>query len=267
MLSPSFLKMESCLQLLFVDLVLLTPYYANHSHMKSRIGTPSMPRNTLNYTRLCLFIGLLFSRPTWAYEDTGINDFVLFIAYSDTEWAYPTVSRETTTTRLLAVWHESFGQSLKGGLRLAYLDVSQATSPLPSGQNATGYGLGFDLHTSLLDHRILQLGLRFAYDYQSTQGKSPDQVSDFVWHAGEAGLDMVVLPVSRLSFLTGASLTWLDGEQRVSGNVNQIIPFSEDEPFGYYAGLNLKTDATGSIGLRYYGGMRQGGEFIFRRRF
>jgi hypothetical protein len=231
------------------------------------MGTSTMPRNTLNYTGLCLVIGLLFNNPTWANDDRGINDFVLFIEHSDTEWVYPAVSRETTTTRLLAVWHESFGQLLKGGLRLAYLDISQAASPIPSGQNATGYGLGFDLHTGLLDRRMLQLGLRFAYDYQSTQGKSPDQVSDFVWHTAEVGLDMIVAPTSRLSFLTGASLTWLDGEQRVSGTIYQIIPFSEDEPFGYYAGLSLKTDATGSIGLRYYGGMRQGGELIFRRHF
>lgn len=96
------------------------------------------------------------------------------------EWVYLTISRETTTTRLLAVWPESFGQYLKGGLRLAYLDVSQAANPLPSGLNTTGYGLGFDLHAGLVGRRMLQLGMHFAYDYQSTRGKSPDQVSDFV---------------------------------------------------------------------------------------
>jgi hypothetical protein len=226
-----------------------------------------MPRTTLNYTGLCLFIGLAFFRPAWANYDPEVSDFVLFIEHSDTDWIYPAVTVETTTTRLLAVWHESFGQSLKGGLRLAYLDISQATNPLPSGKNATGYGLGIDLHAGLLDRRMLQLDLRFAYDYQSTYGKSTDQTSDFIWHTAEAGLDIIVVPASRLSFLTGVSLTWLDGEQRVAGNINQIIPFSEDEPFGYYAGLDLKTDATGSIGLKYYGGMRQGGELIFRRRF
>lgn len=235
--------------------------------LQSRMGTPTMPRNTLNYIGLCLFIELLFSSPTWANDDAGISDFVLFIEHSDMEWIYPTVGRESTTTRLLAVWHESFGQYLKGGLRLAYLDVSQAANPLPSGLNSTGYGLGFDLHTGLLDRHMLQLGVRFSYDYQSTRGKSPDQVSDFVWHTGEIGLDLVVAPASRLSFLTGASLTWLDGEQRVSGNINQVLPFSEDTPFGYYAGLRLRTDATGSIGVRFYGGVRQGGEFVFRRHF
>ena len=226
-----------------------------------------MPRTTLNYTGLCLFIGLVLFRPAWANYDPEVSDFVLFIEHSDTDWVYPAVTVETTTTRLLAVWHESFGQSLKGGLRLAYLDISQATNPLPSGKNATGYGLGIDLHAGLLDRRMLQLDLRFAYDYQSTYGKSTDQTSDFIWHTAEASLDIIVVPASRLSFLTGVSLTWLEGEQRVSGNISQIIPFNEDEPFGYYAGLNLKTDATGSIGLKYYGGMRQGGELIFRRRF
>ena len=242
-------------------------YYANHSRIKSQMGTSIMPRNNLNYTGLCLFIGLAFYSPTWANDDPEVSDFVLFIEHSDTDWVYPAVNLETTTTRLLAVWHESFAPSLKGGLRLAYLDISQAGNPLPSGQNATGYGLGIDVHAGLLDRHMLQLGLRFAYDYQSTYGKSTDQTSDFIWHTAEVGVDMIVAPTSRLSFLTGVSLTWVDGEQRVSGNINQIMPFSEDEPIGYYAGLNLKTDATGSIGLKYYGGMRQGGELIFRRHF
>lgn len=231
------------------------------------MAIPGMPHNALICSGFCLFIGMLFSTPGWADNDADISDFVLFISHKDTEWVYPATSRETTTTRLLAVWHESFGQSLKGGLRLAYLDVSQATNPFPSGQNTTGYGLGFDLHASLVERKTLHLGMRFAYDYQSTRGQSPDQVSDFAWHVGEIGLDMAFAPASRLSFLTGASLTWLDGEQRVSGNINQIIPFSDDEPFGYYVGLSLKTDATGSIGARYYGGIHRGGEFIFRRRF
>ena len=226
-----------------------------------------MPPNTLNNSRFYLLIGLLLSPPAWADDDAGVSDFALFIEHTDTHWVYPTTSLETTTTRLLAIWHEHFGRSLKGGLRLAYLDVSQPDSPLASGQNSTGYGLGVDLHAELLDHRRLQIGLYFTYDYHSTEGKSPDQNSDFVWHRGGLGLDMVLAPSSRLSLLTGASLTWLDGEQRVSGNLNRIIPFRQDEPFGYYAGLSLKTDATGSIGLKYYGGFRQGGELIFRRRF
>ncbi len=226
-----------------------------------------MPRNTLNYSGFFLLGGLLFNTSARANTDPTVTDFVLFIEHSDSQWVYPTDRQETTTTRLLAIWHESFGQSLKGGLRLAYLDVSQAANPLPSGQNATGYGLGFDLHAGLLDREMLQVGLRFAYDYQSTRGHSPDQLSEFVWHTGEFGLDMILAPTARLSFLTGASLVWLDGEQRVSGNINQVIPFSEDEPLGYYAGLRLKTDATGSIGLRYFGGFRQGGELIFQRDF
>jgi hypothetical protein len=67
--------------------------------------------------------------------------------------------------------------------------------------------------------------------------------------------------------LSGVSLTYIDGEQRVSGNLDQIIPFNENENIGYYAGLDLKTDATGSIGLKWYGGAKEGVEFVFRRQF
>ncbi|MDX1824474.1 MAG: hypothetical protein R3354_07135 [Thiohalomonadales bacterium] len=222
--------------------------------------------NLLRLTSILLLI-CLFSPRGWADTDPQVSDFALFIQHTDMDWAYPVAVRETTSTRLLAVWHESFGASLKGGLRLAYLDLSQASNPLPSAKNSTGYGLGFDLHALILNQPSLQLGLLFAYDYQSTRGTSDNQVTDFVWHTGEVGADLVLAPNARLSVLSGISLTYIDGEQRVSGNLEQIIPFNEDETLGYYAGLDLKTDATGSIGIKWYGGSREGVEFVFRRQF
>jgi hypothetical protein len=222
--------------------------------------------NQLNPKSL-LLLGCLFSSPSWANNDPAVSDFALFIQYTDMDWAYPATIQQTTTTRLLAVWHENFSPSFKGGLRLGYLDHTQASNPLPSAQNSTGYSLGFDIHALLLEQRMLHLGLAFAYDYQSTQGNSPDQISDFVWHTGTVGVDMILAPAAQFSVLAGVNLTYLDGEQRVSGNLSQIIPFNEDEPVGYYAGLNLRTDATGSIGLKWYGGTIQGIEFVFRREF
>lgn len=214
-----------------------------------------------------LLLCCLFSPAGWAYPDSQVSDFALIIEHTDMDWAYPVGVQQTTTTRLLAVWHESFSPILKGGLRLAYLDLSQASNPLPSAQNSTGYSLGFDIHTRLLDQRLLQLELIFAYDYQSTGGTSSAQTTDFVWHTGKAGLDVILAPLASLSVLTGISLTYLDGEQRVSGDLNQIFSFEQDESFGYYAGVSLKTDATGSIGLKWHGGIKQGVEFVFRREF
>lgn len=220
----------------------------------------------LNITSF-LLLTCLFSPSGWASYDPSTSDFALVIQHTDMDWAYPAAIRQTTTTRLLAVWHESFSPSLKGGLRLAYLDVSQPSSLLPSAQNSTGYGLGFDIHALLLERRLVNLSLGFTYDYQSTRGTSADQSTDFVWHTGAVGADMILAPAARFSVLVGASLTYIDGEQRVSGNLNQVIPFNEDEPFGYYAGLVLKTDATGSIGLKWHEGTMQGVEFVFQREF
>jgi hypothetical protein len=214
-----------------------------------------------------LLLSCLFSPVGWPYTDPQVSDFALFIEHTDTDWAYPTGVQQTTTTRLLAVWHESFGTVLKGGLRLSYLDLSQVSNPLPSAQNSTGYSLGFDLHALLLNQRLLQLALSFAYDYQSSRGSSSDQTTNFVWHTGLVGADIILAPLAKLSVLTGFNLTYIDGEQRVSGNLNQIMPFNQDNVVGYYAGLNLKTDATGSIGLRWNEGARQGIEFVFRREF
>ena len=240
---------------------------ASKSRRAHQIMRNRHPFHTRLNSKSLLLLGCLFSSPSWANYDPTVSDFALFIQHTDIDLAYPATSRQTTSTRLLAVWHEYFSPSLKGGLRLGYLDLSQASNPLPSAQNSTGYSLGFDIHALLVEQRMLHLGLAFAYDYQSTQGSSADQTSDFVWHTGLVGIDMILAPAAQFSVLAGTSLTYLDGEQRVSGNLNQIIPFNEDETIGYYAGLNLRTDATGSIGLKWHGGTMQGVEFVFRREF
>jgi len=220
----------------------------------------------LRIESLLLLAGLL-GTPAWADYDPAVSDFALHIQHTDMDWAYPATVQQTTTTRLLAVWHESFTASLKGGLRLSYLDLSQPSNPLSSAQNSTGYGLGFDIHALLLEQRWLNMSLGFVYDYQSSQGTSPDQTSDFVWHTGVIGLDLILAPAAQFSVLMGTSLTYIDGEQRITGNVSRVIPYNEDEPVGYYAGLAVKTDATGSIGLKWHGGTMQGVEFVFRREF
>lgn len=225
------------------------------------------PYHTRLNLKSLLLLGCLFSGPGWANYDPTVSDFALFIQHTDMDWSYPTTIRQTTSTHLLAVWHESFSPSFKGGLRLGYLDLSQVTNPLPSAQNSTGYSLGFDLHALLLNQRLLQLGLSLAYDYQSTRGSSSDQTTNFVWHTGLLGADIILAPLAKLSVHTGFSLTYIDGEQRVGGNLNQIIPFNQDDVAGYYVGVNLKTDATGSIGLKWHEGTRQGIEFVFRREF
>lgn len=214
-----------------------------------------------------LLLACLFSPASWSETDPQVSDFALLIERTDSDWSYPSRVQQTTTSRLLAVWHESFGPTFKGGLRLAYLELSQASNPFPSAQTSTGYSLGFDIHARLLNARLLQLGLIFAYDYQSTSGSSPDQTSDFVWYTGQAGLDAILAPLATVSALAGISLTVIDGEQRLSGDLNRIIPFNQENSLGYYAGISLKTDATGSIGLKWHGGTKQGVEFVFRREF
>ena len=98
--------------------------------------------------------------------------------------------------------------------------------PPPSGLNATGYGQGFDLHTSLLGHPRKQLDLRFAYDYPSTRGIALTSYPILSDTSVKSVLMWCWQRLSRFSFPTGANLTWLDGEQRVSDNINQVIPFA-----------------------------------------
>jgi len=194
-------------------------------------------------------------------------DFSMVVSSSKTRWLYDHVERETRIKRLAATWLRPLGPSLRGGLRIAYLDMSQAGHPQAVGLNTTGTALGIELQQQLVKAAVVQLALRFAYDYARSEHASGEDRIENDWTTTTLGLDMIVAPRQTVSVLAGSSWVSVDGEERLSGSVNQVTAFEEDDAVGYYAGLSIKTDKSGRIGLRWYGGQSEGLFLNFSRRY
>lgn len=211
---------------------------------------------------------VLFSSPARAVFDPGEVDFSFEIGYLDYTWDYSdNSSRDTTVRKLEAAWLQSLSTRLRGGIQLAYLDLTQASNPVPAGLSTTGWGLGITLDGLLLDRKLLRLLARISFDYQSTRGISSNQNSDVSWSQVEGGLDLVFRPVSSLDFLVGADYSIINGKQSNSGNIDSLQTFENDEPTSLYAGLRINLGADGSIGLKGYGGGRTGIRLVFSRLF
>ncbi len=226
--------------------------------------------NTVNNnTRpVWLLLILLLPAPLFAaaYDGQEVN-FSLLVESRNTELRYTHNSRRTKINRISAVWNQDLSSRLSGGIRLAYLDLSQPSNPIPAGMTTTGYGIGFSLLGRLIKRKMLHMNLWFAYDYQATRGSSDEQTTEILWHEMGGGADLIIFPHATVSLLAGAAVTRIDGDERNSGTINRVSTFNEDQPVDYYAGLNIRTDPGGHIGLKWYSGLHQGFTIHFNRQF
>jgi hypothetical protein len=203
-----------------------------------------------------------------AQSESGKVDFSFDFGYLDYQWLYDDGdTRDTTIQRLHARWLQPLTPWLRGGLQLAYLDLTQADNPLPSGQSAVGWGLGITLDGMMLDTRLLLLSGRLSFDYQTTLGESSDQSSDISWGQITGGLDLAIRPTTALDVLAGAEYTVINGTQNNSGSTDTVSTFHNDQPIGYYGGLRLNLGADGAISLKGYWGGRTGYSMAFSRQF
>lgn len=194
-------------------------------------------------------------------------DFSLTLGSGKTRWVYQDTPRETRLRSITASWSQPMTRSIWGALNLTYLDTSQASHPQAVGLNTAGDGLGIDLQIELLNVSRFQVGLRFAYDYARTENSLEGQQIENTWSTTSLGLDAELRLGKHMHFLAGTSLVSVDGEEHLSGDINRVTPFKEETSTGYYAGLNIRTDKRGHIGLRWYGGYQTGLFLNFTRQY
>ena len=199
------------------------------------------------------------------YEDR--QDFSLTVASSTTRWVYQATPRETRLRSMTVSWVEPLSPSLRGGLNLTYLDTSQATHPQAVGLDTAGDGLGIDLALQLLNIAHFELGLRFAYDYARTENRLDGQQIENTWTTTTLGLDAELSLGKTLRFLAGTAWVSVEGDERLSGDINQLTPFAEETSTAYYAGLSIRVDARDHIDLRWMGGYQNGVMLGFTHRY
>lgn len=203
---------------------------------------------------------------TAARYDDGLN-FSLTLGSSTTQWVYQDTPRETRLRTVTASWSQAMGPSIRGGLNLTYLDTRQATHPQAVGLDTAGDALGIDLQMQLLNTARLQLELRFGYDFARTENALEGQQIENNWTTASLGLDAELALGKLMHFQAGAGVVSVEGEEQLSGDINQLTTFNEETSSRYYAGLSIKTDDNGRIGLRWVDGYQSGLLLSFSRQY
>ena len=208
-----------------------------------------------------------YSQPSLADYQPGSIRYALDIERTKSDWQYGT-SRFRSKQSLIGIsWEEALAPRMKGGISIGYLDLSQPDNPIPAAQVTTGYYAGLNLSLLLLSTDSLQTTLYLDYSYRNSRGTQNSQTAEFVWYQSEAGLQLNWQFLRQTYLIVGGSYHLTDGEQRLSGTLNQVTVFEQDQHTGYQAGLAYQVDRSGAVGASWLGGNRDGVRIYFNRAF
>ncbi|TDY01037.1 hypothetical protein [Thiohalophilus thiocyanatoxydans] len=208
-----------------------------------------------------------FSGPATADYPPNSLDLSLQIAHHETRWQYAGQTVTSKSSILGVRVRETLAPRLSGSLYAGYLDLSQPNNPLSAAQVTTGYQTGIELDLLLLDMNRLRLELSGGYRYQDTEGHADNTNVELVWHDTYAQLGLTIPLTEHLEFQALGGTSRTSGEQRASGDTDQLLTFDEQRQGYYAAGLSYWVDSTGYLSASWLGGNRDGFRLGFHRGF
>lgn len=213
---------------------------------------------------LTLFLSLLPFTAA-AYDDALIGLRLDWSQYDITLTAAGD-SRDTRIDHVALVLNEPTWQRFYGGLRVGYVDISQADNPELAGFDLNGNSLGLRLGAFLIRNDHVNVFVQSDVDYLYAEDEQDEQTAELDWTETTLQIGASVkLGPFRLS--SGAYRYNLSGEQALRGPADSTIRFSEEESTGATAGIELQVDPTGYIGIHTENGARDGTRLTFIREF
>jgi len=214
----------------------------------------------------CLLGISIVSLPVSAKQADDLG--VAFVIEKTTiELDFAGVSRDTDFDSLQLHWYQRLLSHLDGAIVIGFMDTSQPGNPIPEGQNSSGEFFEFGLRAYYFRGENFALSSGFSYRYVDTGNSQDAQDISWRWHQGTVDLRAQLQIGSYLELLLGASGTFIDGEQRASGTINQVIDFEEKDRLSEYAAAQIILDRTGRIGIKIDTGSVRGGQIYFSRWF
>jgi hypothetical protein len=176
-------------------------------------------------------------------------------------------TRETDFDSLQLHWYTGLMSHLDGSIVLGFIDTSQSSNPFPEGQNTSGNFLEFGLRAYYYRGEKFKLSSGFNYRYADTSNSQTSQDINWRWHQGTVDLLAQVQVANFLELQLGASAIFIDGEERASGTITQLIDFEGKDHLSGHAAAQIILDRTGRIGIKIDTGSLRGGQIYFARWF
>lgn len=222
--------------------------------------------------RVLLLATLLTATAAWADDDVYDYverplDFALRFSHHDFTLDYAPATRvDTSADRASILWRERYGERLQLGLIGGYSLLSQTNNPATAGQNLDGYHAGVSLDIDLVRAAHFDMFFNSAWVYQKVDHADGSQRVTITTREPAARLGAgVTLGVVRA--YAGARYGRIDGEQRLSGTVNETRDIRETQRHGAFGGIELRLEDNGYIGVSGESGVDRSVGIYFGRVF
>jgi hypothetical protein len=191
----------------------------------------------------------------------------LHIQATQMELQYSSSVRKTDFSRLDLLWREPLNEWMDGSVKLGYIDLTQDSNPIPTGQSTSGNTVGLGLQFHLYRGDRLKLHVDVDYQYADTSADLSGQQVDIRWHqlSGQVGADFRFIQYSYLSLAVGSVA--IDGEERATGTVTSTLTFQSHKTGYARLGILLGVDPVSHIGIEVSSGAISGGRIFFQRWF
>jgi hypothetical protein len=194
-------------------------------------------------------------------------DFALHLSNADIPIDDGTSVAATEVQRIGITWRERYGQHLQLGFLGGASYLTQRNNAATAGLELDGYHAGLSLDIDLYDDARANLQLSATYLYQRVDSDRPNQRVVIAWREPSARFTAGVALGGRLWASAGVRYGGIDGEQRLSGTVNQTRDVERRATTGSVAELELKLDDNGYVRLTAMSGMERSVALHFGRRY
>ncbi|MBI3561083.1 MAG: hypothetical protein HY080_05135 [Gammaproteobacteria bacterium] len=186
----------------------------------------------------------------------------------DSDWRYDNNSVRRTQINSAALgWYEQLSRDFSGNVYLGYLEGTQVQNPITAAQITSGKWLGLEVDYQVVTMPSVGVELAMAYQYSVSERKLLDQDAQWRWYHGSLGLNVRLGPQHSHHMTLGVATHRIDGEEVLTGLVNQVENFKTDQRLGGKIELNIALDPTGRISIEIQSGYKRGGGVTFGRFF
>ena len=223
-------------------------------------------KTTQNYIA-GLFIFLPLTLINSAHATNNNLEFSLSTTNQNTYFNFSSNTNKVSSDQLGINWYENFSPYFHAGLEIGYIEMSQINNAITSAQFTSGEYIGLLLRFLPVESPFFTLTLNLNYRYTRTEGKSTNQETQFAWNNTLLFSELQFQPTKHIGLILAAEYRLLDGEQRDSGNINQITHFKASKQLGYRLGINFNLNHNQTIRLDWLDGYRQGVQVHFTHKY
>jgi hypothetical protein len=202
----------------------------------------------------------------YPYVDRPV-DFALRFSQHDFDFDYGTSRVDTSVERIGVSWRERFGERLQLGLIGGYSWLTQRNNAPTAGRELNGYHAGFSLDLELLRVADIDAFVNALYIYQRVDADDGSQRVVIATREPEARVGAGYTFANRVRAYGGLRAGRIEGEQRLSGTLNETRAIDETRKTGGFAGVELKLENDGYVGATAETGADRRVALYFGRRF